>query len=94
MVLEPEREGWHRALMEGYGRMGERALASQAVSRLPGVLRRELGIEPAAETRALVWTDPSRGRSRSNASGRSLDSSVGAVLSFVLMFDALANLRR
>ena len=53
VVLEPEREGWHRALMEGYGRMGERALALRQYHACRGVLRRELGIEPAAETRAL-----------------------------------------
>jgi DNA-binding SARP family transcriptional activator len=51
--LEPEREGWHRALMRAYGAAGERALALRQYHACRTVLRREQGIEPGAETRAL-----------------------------------------
>jgi DNA-binding SARP family transcriptional activator len=53
VALEPEREGWHRALMRLYARMGERATALRQYQILAGILRTELGIEPCAETREL-----------------------------------------
>jgi DNA-binding SARP family transcriptional activator len=51
--LDPEREGWHRALMRVYAHAGERALALRQYHLCRAVLRRELGVEPSAETRAL-----------------------------------------
>jgi DNA-binding SARP family transcriptional activator len=51
--LEPEREAWHRSLMRLYASTGERALALRQFHACRALLRRELGIEPSAETRAL-----------------------------------------
>lgn len=51
--LEPEREAWHRGLMRAYARAGERALALRQYHACRAVLRRELGVEPSAETRSL-----------------------------------------
>jgi len=53
VALEPERERWHRALMEAYERAGERALALRQYHACRKVIRAELGVEPSAETRAL-----------------------------------------
>ncbi len=51
--LEPEREAGHRALMVAYGRAGEKALALRQYHACRAILRRELGVEASAETRAL-----------------------------------------
>lgn len=51
--LEPEREAWHRALMGLFAATGERALALRQFHACRALLRRELGIEPSAETREL-----------------------------------------
>ena len=53
LALEPEREGWHRALMRVYARSGERALALRQFHACRALLRRELGVEPGPETRDL-----------------------------------------
>jgi DNA-binding SARP family transcriptional activator len=53
LALEPEREAWHRALMGVYASAGERALALRQFHACRTMMRRELGIEPSAETRAL-----------------------------------------
>jgi DNA-binding SARP family transcriptional activator len=50
---QPEREGWHRLLMRAYGLTGDRAMALRQFHACRAVLRREQGIEPCAETRAL-----------------------------------------
>jgi DNA-binding SARP family transcriptional activator len=51
--LDPEREGWHRALMRVYAQAGERALALRQYHLCRAILRRELGVEPSLETRTL-----------------------------------------
>jgi DNA-binding SARP family transcriptional activator len=53
LVLEPEREEWHRALMLAYRASGERALALRQFHACRSVLRRELGVEPSPETQEL-----------------------------------------
>jgi DNA-binding SARP family transcriptional activator len=53
VALEPEREAWHRALMRAHAAAGERALALRQYHACRTVLRREQGIEPDRETRAL-----------------------------------------
>ena len=51
--MEPERESWHRDLMRAHAAAGERALALRQYHACRTVLRREQGIEPDTETRAL-----------------------------------------
>jgi DNA-binding SARP family transcriptional activator len=53
LALEPEREGWHRALMRVYAQAGERALALRQYQACRAILRQRLGIDPSRETRAL-----------------------------------------
>jgi DNA-binding SARP family transcriptional activator len=53
LQMEPERESWHRNLMRAHAAAGERALALRQYHACRTVLRREQGIEPDAETRAL-----------------------------------------
>lgn len=53
LALEPEREGWHRALMRVYADADERALALRQYDACRRLLRERLGIEPSAETRRL-----------------------------------------
>jgi DNA-binding SARP family transcriptional activator len=53
VALEPEREAGHRALMTAYGQAGEKALALRQYHACRATLRRELGVEASAETRAL-----------------------------------------
>lgn len=50
---DPEREGWHRALMRAYAQAGERALALRQFHACRAILRSRLGVEPSAETREL-----------------------------------------
>jgi DNA-binding SARP family transcriptional activator len=49
----PEREGWHRALMRAYAQAGERALALRQFHACRAILRGRLGVEPSQETREL-----------------------------------------
>ena len=51
--LDPLQETVHRTLMRLYGRQGRRGTALKQYQVCVGVLRRELGTEPEAETRAL-----------------------------------------
>jgi DNA-binding SARP family transcriptional activator len=53
LALEPEREGWHRALMSVYADAGERALALRQFHACRTVLRERLGVAPSRETREL-----------------------------------------
>jgi class 3 adenylate cyclase len=53
VALEPESERWHRLLMRAYAAAGERALALRQYHACRTILRREQGVEPGAETRAL-----------------------------------------
>ena len=50
---DPEREGWHRALMRAYAQAGERPLALRQFHACRAILRGRLGIEPSQETREL-----------------------------------------
>lgn len=53
IAIEPEREAFHRRLMVAYAQAGEKALALRQYHACRSVLRRELGVEASAETRAL-----------------------------------------
>jgi DNA-binding SARP family transcriptional activator len=53
LALEPEREGWHRALMLTYAAAGERALALRQFHACRTLLRERLGVAPSRETREL-----------------------------------------
>ena len=53
LAMEPEREGWHRALMRVYARAGERGLALRQFEACRRALREGLGVEPSRETRDL-----------------------------------------
>jgi DNA-binding SARP family transcriptional activator len=53
LALEPEREGWHRGLMEQYAAAGERALALRQYQACRAVLLDGLGVEPSRATREL-----------------------------------------
>ncbi|HEX2507522.1 MAG TPA: BTAD domain-containing putative transcriptional regulator, partial [Miltoncostaeaceae bacterium] len=53
LALEPEREGWHRALMRVYADAGERALALRQFHACRTLLRERLGVAPSRETREL-----------------------------------------
>jgi len=50
---DPEREGWHRALMRAYAQAGERPLALRQFHACRALLRGRLGVEPSQETREL-----------------------------------------
>jgi DNA-binding SARP family transcriptional activator len=53
LAEEPEREGWHRALMRLYAEAGERALALRQFHLCRSVLLDRLGVEPSRATREL-----------------------------------------
>jgi DNA-binding SARP family transcriptional activator len=53
LALEPEREGWHRGLMEQYAAAGERALALRQYQECRAILVDDLGVEPSRATRDL-----------------------------------------
>lgn len=54
IVLDPLNERAHRIVMRVQVRQGRRAAAVQHLRALEGRLKRELGVEPDAETRAIV----------------------------------------
>ena len=53
LAMEPEREAWHRSLMQIYADGGERAMALRQYQACRARLRQELGIEPGAATHDL-----------------------------------------
>jgi DNA-binding SARP family transcriptional activator len=53
LAMEPEREAWHRSLMQIYSDGGERAMALRQYQACRARLRQELGIEPGAATHDL-----------------------------------------
>jgi predicted ATPase/DNA-binding SARP family transcriptional activator/DNA-binding CsgD family transcriptional regulator len=53
VVADPAREEAHVALMRLYERAGQRALALRQWARMEAALRAELGVQPAATSRAL-----------------------------------------
>ena len=54
LALEPLREQTHRRIMELYAASGERAMALAQFRSCKELLRHELDVEPAAETRAMA----------------------------------------
>src|SRR5260370_762935 len=55
LALDPTRETGHRALMRLYAAQGERAAAIRQYQLCMATLRRELGVQPAAEPRDLYF---------------------------------------
>lgn len=53
LALDPLQEPTHRTLMRLYAQLGRRGAALRQYQQCVGVLGRELGIEPEAETKAL-----------------------------------------
>jgi DNA-binding SARP family transcriptional activator len=53
LAREPDREGWHRALMRIYVDAGERGLALRQFEQCRTALREGLGVEPSRATRDL-----------------------------------------
>src|SRR5262249_30157033 len=53
LTLDPLQEPVHRALMRLYAEVGRRGTALRQYQQCVGVLQRELGVEPEAETKAL-----------------------------------------
>jgi DNA-binding SARP family transcriptional activator len=53
LAIEPERESWHRALMETYVGAGERALALRQYQACRERMLDDLGVEPSRMTRDL-----------------------------------------
>ena len=86
IAVEPEREASHRGLMRAYSLAGERPLALRQFHACRAVLRRELGVEPGAETRELYGEilraedEPAfPGQSAVNASGVPIDGTLTVV---------------
>jgi DNA-binding SARP family transcriptional activator len=70
--LDPLQEGVHRTLMRLYGRQGRRGAALKQYQVCVGVLQRDLGAEPEAETRQLyqdLLRRPAVGLEASDARG-------------------------
>jgi len=53
LLVEPDREGWHRGLMSAFAAAGERALALRQYHSCRTRLRRTQGVEPSEQTREL-----------------------------------------
>jgi DNA-binding SARP family transcriptional activator len=56
LAMDPLQEDVHRELMHCFAASGQRAHALEQYERCRGVLRREINIEPMAETSALHWS--------------------------------------
>ena len=54
LKVDPYREDVHRLVMQCYARLGEKTQVLNRFNELKKLLREELGIEPAKETRVLV----------------------------------------
>jgi DNA-binding SARP family transcriptional activator len=52
---DPLREDVHRLLMRAYNHTGNRAKALEQYRQCEGILEKELGVEPMAETQELHW---------------------------------------
>jgi DNA-binding SARP family transcriptional activator len=74
LALDPLDEPTHRALMRLHARQGRHAAALRQYQLCMGVLERELGVEPDAETRAL-YQELVRERAGAIASARLGDDS-------------------
>src|SRR5262249_56917737 len=88
LALDPLREETHRTLMQLYARQGRLGDALRQYQTCVSVLRSELGVEPAQETRRiyreivprrrpLVAPREARSRARTEAKGAS-ESVVGS----------------
>lgn len=89
LKLDPLREQSHRILMRAFSACGERSKALEQYHRLKDLLKRELGVEPSAQTAELAremlaapaqsiahtWT---AGRTEHDRSGVELASPAGA----------------
>jgi len=53
LVLDPERETWHRALMEIFITEGDRSLAAHQYRLCQRILQERLGIDPSPKTQKL-----------------------------------------
>ena len=53
LVLDPERETWHRALMEIFIADGDRSLAAHQYRLCQRILQERLGLEPSPKTQKL-----------------------------------------
>ena len=53
LVLDPERETWHRALMEIFIAEGDRSLAAHQYRLCQRILQERLGIDPSPKTQKL-----------------------------------------
>lgn len=53
VAMDPLREAAHRTLMRAYAAQGRQALALKQYQRCHDIMRRELGVEPDGDTRAL-----------------------------------------
>src|SRR5262245_56437008 len=64
LALDPLYETAHRALMQVYAQRGQTALALKQYRLCSDVLRRELGVQPEAETRRLCQSIQEKRRAR------------------------------
>jgi DNA-binding SARP family transcriptional activator len=53
--IDPYREDAYRTLIRAHLARGDRASAARAYARCTGLLAADLGVEPSAETRALLY---------------------------------------
>ena len=101
LTLDPLQEVVHRALMRLYADLGRRGTALRQYQQCVGVLGRELGIEPEAETKALyqeiLRERPQHGVAIAASSpaqpGAELRTSAGAEVALIGRGDELAQLR-
>lgn len=56
LVLDPERETWHRGLMEIFIAEGDRSLAAHQYRLCQRILQERLGIDPSPKTQKLFAT--------------------------------------
>ncbi|HEX2172053.1 MAG TPA: AAA family ATPase [Dehalococcoidia bacterium] len=70
VAQDPLREDGHRLLMEAHDRAGNRAAALRQFEQVRQILRDEVGVEPAPETRALLEQIRGRGPAPPTAASR------------------------
>jgi DNA-binding SARP family transcriptional activator/tetratricopeptide (TPR) repeat protein len=80
IALDPLQESVHRTLMRLYAQLGRRATALRQYQICVGVLRRELGVEPEADTRRLYEEILQRRRPREPDGGTAHDLGAPAAL--------------
>ncbi len=80
LALDPLQEAVHRALMRLYARHGRRDAALRRYQSCVDTLRRELGVEPAAETRQL-YQEVLRSRATPSEAARTAIANLDALAS-------------